>query len=107
MFLGGRTVILIIDEATHFSAAGFLKSQSAKAVLKAVLHLWTLTYLGPPDYLGIDQGSNYVSEEFRSNAEAQGIIIDEAPIETPGAIGTVERYHAPLRAAHEKVSASI
>lgn len=29
--------------------------------------------------------------------EANGIKIDEAPIETPGEIITVKRYHAPLR----------
>lgn len=38
-----------------------------------------------------------------SNVASQGIKIGTAPIETPGAIGTVERYHAPLRAAFESV----
>lgn len=57
----------------------------------------------PPYYLHVDQGTNYGSKEFKSNAEAAGITIREATIGTPGAIGTVERYHAPLRAAYYKI----
>lgn len=37
------------------------------------------------------------------NVETAGIKVREEPIETPGAIGTVEGYHAPLRAAYNKV----
>lgn len=107
MFIDGRPVIHIIDEGTHYSAAGFLKSQTADAVWRVILNLWTLTYLGPPDFLSVYQGSNYISKEFRSKAEAQGISIDEAPIETPGAIGLVERYHAPLRSSYRKIRSSM
>lgn len=60
-------------------------------------------YLGSPDYLGIDQGSSYISREFRSNAEAHGIHIYEAPIESAGSIGVVEMYHAPLRSSYKKI----
>lgn len=35
--------------------------------------------------------------------EAAGIALKEAPIETPGSIGTVERYHPPLPAAFTKI----
>lgn len=35
--------------------------------------------------------------------EAALLQLKEAPIETPGAIGVVERYHAPLRVAYEKI----
>ena len=34
---------------------------------------------------------------------AAGISLEEAPIENPGSIGIVERYHAPLRAAFQKI----
>lgn len=36
--------------------------------------------------------------------EAHGAQLDEAPIETPGAIQTVERYHGPLMLAYERIS---
>lgn len=38
--------------------------------------------------------------EFRGYLEAEIIRLREAPIETPGAIGTVERDHAPLRPSY-------
>lgn len=40
---------------------------------------------------------------MRESAEAFGVRLDEAPIETPGVIGTVERYHATLRLAYERI----
>lgn len=56
-------------------------------------------YAGPPDYLSVDQGSEFTSTEMRENSEAAGITMKKAPIETPGGIVTVERYQAPLRSA--------
>lgn len=53
--------------------------------------------------LDVDHGSAYTYEEMRSNVEAQDISLEVAPIETPGAIGTVERYHAPLRSAFGRI----
>ena len=48
MFIEGRPVIHIVDESTHFSAAAFLRSQSTSDIWKAILSLWTHTYMGPP-----------------------------------------------------------
>lgn len=67
--------------------------------------MWTYVYLGPPDFLSVDQGTAYVSQEMKGYLDAEGITMKEAPIETPGAIGIVERYHAPLRAAFDKIRA--
>lgn len=39
--------------------------------------------------------------------EASWKILEGEPIETPGCIGTVERYHAPLRAAFVKIRAEV
>lgn len=40
---------------------------------------------------------------MRENCEAEGICLVEAPIENLGSIGTVERYHGPLRAVYMKI----
>lgn len=69
--------------------------------------MWILSYLGPPDLITVDQGSSYVSKEMRSKCEASGIRLLEAPIENPGSIGMVERYHAPLRASFNKIKEDI
>ena len=107
MFIESRAVLHMVDEATHFMAACFLRSQSASDIWKAIVRLWILTYMGPPNYLAIDQGSSYISKEMKSNAEAAGISMIEAPIENPGSIGIVERYHAPLRRAYHKIRKSL
>lgn len=48
-----------------------------------------------------------MSKEFKSRAEAEGISIDEAPTEKPGLIGVVERHHAPLRSAFNKIQVTV
>lgn len=37
--------------------------------------VWTLVYIGSPDYLSVDQGYNYVSKEMHYNLIATGITI--------------------------------
>lgn len=107
MFIEGRAVLHIIDEATHFTAATFLRKQTAAEIWTCITTLWMHTYMGPPDFLAVDQGSAYVSAEFKSKAVAYGITMEEAPIESPGTIGIVERYHAPLRASYMTVRQSM
>lgn len=40
---------------------------------------------------------------MRRNLETAGITLHEAPVENPGTIGTVERYHVPLRTDNLKI----
>jgi len=96
MYINQRPVLHVVDEATHFAAATFLRKVSSKDVWKALMKCWIHVYLGPPDYLKLDQGSNFTSKEFKSFAEAEGIQIMEAPIESPATMSHVERYHGPL-----------
>lgn len=103
MFINSRPVIHLVDEGTHFAATCFLRSQSATDTWKAILRLWVHTYLGPPDFLAVDQGSAYVSREMKMAMDASGIRVEEAPVENPGTMGIVERYHAPLRSAYTKI----
>jgi len=102
-----KPVLHIVDEATHFNAACFLTKVSSEKVWKAFMNCWTRTYLGPPDHLRIDQGSQFVSAEFLSNAESDGIKILEAPIESPMTMSHVERYHGPLRVSYLKIRDSL
>lgn len=65
--------------------------------------MWSHVYLGPPDFISVDQGTSYISEQMHANCEAAGIRLIEVPVESPGTIGIVESYNAPLRAAYEKI----
>lgn len=64
--------------------------------------MWPLVYLGPSDFLVVDQGRSYASKEMREALKAYEDQLDETPIERPGTIRTVERYHGPLRLAYER-----
>lgn len=66
-----------------------------------------LMYTGPPIVLSVDQGTAYVSREMRENLSAEGVTIIEAPMETPGKIGVVERHHAPLRAVYVRIRSDL
>lgn len=103
MMLAGKHVLHAVDEATHYTAATFMRNNTAEETWKSLLRCWSRVYLGPPDYLRIDQGSNFVAKHFRDSADADGISILEAPIECPNTMSHVERYHAPLRAAYNKI----
>lgn len=57
-----------------------------------------------PYHLSVDQVSSYIIREMKSNNQADRVSLDEAAVENPGAIGTIERYHEPMRAAFVKVA---
>lgn len=103
MFLHGLPVFHMVDAATHFCAASFLRTQATSYIWKKIQIICTLVYLGPPDYLNVDQGSSYVSKEMISNLEESGTKLKEAPVENPGTIGVFERYYAPLRSSYTKI----
>ncbi|XP_044721519.1 integrase core domain-containing protein [Hirsutella rhossiliensis] len=90
-----RPVLHVVDSATAFQGARFLPSMSAKDTWETLRTLWIDTYLGPPDTLRHDAGTNFASLEFRNEAKIMGIKCSQVPVETHWSIGKIERYHAP------------
>lgn len=84
IFLTRRTMIHMVYVSTHLFAARFLQRQSTKDIWNVIRELWLLTYLGPPDFISVDHGSAYTSDDIRSNVTRQGRPLEVAPIETPG-----------------------
>jgi hypothetical protein len=80
-YLEGRAVLNYVDEATHFYAASFLETITAEETGNALARYWSTTYLGPPDFLRIDQGTNFSAKEFVGSCSADVIVVIEAPIE--------------------------
>lgn len=107
MYIKRKPILHMVDEATHFMAATFLRNHSSEQVWKGLMNCWSRVYLGPPDYLRIDQGSNFVSKEFLDNAESDGITILEARIESLSTMSHSERYHGPLRVTYTKIRDSM
>ena len=96
MFINRKPILHVVDEATHFSAATWLRNSSLKEVWNGLLRCWSHVYAGPPDFLRIDQGSNFISREFKDKADTSGISLIEAPVGSPNSMSHGERYHGPL-----------
>ncbi|KAI0994279.1 hypothetical protein K3495_g13903, partial [Podosphaera aphanis] len=97
LYLDGRPVLQVVDEATAFQAARFLKDMTAKSAWDALRHCWIDTYQGPPDIIVADAGKNFTSQEFIKNADALAITVKIVPVESHNSVGKVERYHLLLR----------
>lgn len=107
MYLLGLPVLHVVDLATSFQAGRFVASLSTKDAWEALRQCWIDTYLGPPDRIVHDAGTNFASTEFRSTARIMGITCKQVPTEAHWSIGKVERYHAPLRRAFDILHAEL
>ncbi|OXV09105.1 hypothetical protein Egran_03132, partial [Elaphomyces granulatus] len=97
---GRNPVLHIVDEATRFQAARWLKDISSQTVWNTLRLCWIDTYLGPPDIIGHDAGTQFMSDEFRQLAGSMAVSTEPVPVEAHNSIGIVERYHLPLRRAY-------
>lgn len=105
--LKGHKALHVIDVATSFQAATFVRSMSAQDTWNALCRCWIYVYQGPPDIVSHDPGTNFASEEFRNNARIVGISCKEMPIEAHWAIGKIERAHRPLERSYNIIHQEI
>jgi hypothetical protein len=101
MFIDGKPILHVID------AARFLRNMTAKEAWDALRLTWIDTYVGPPDTLVSDAGTNFTSAEFKANARIMAIEVEEVPVEAHNSIGKLERYHAPLRRAFHVIAGDL
>ena len=107
MFINEKPVLHILDMATSFQAARFLRNMTAKEVWDTLRIAWIDTYVGPPDTIVTDAGTNFTSQEFKTNARIMAIELEEVPVEAHNSIGKLERYHAPSRRAYKVIAADL
>jgi Reverse transcriptase (RNA-dependent DNA polymerase) len=101
MYIDNQPILHVIDEATRFQAARFLKDVSTKHTWDMLRLCWIDTYIGPPELITHDAGRNFISKEFRQNARTMAISTKAVPVEAHWSIGLVERAHAILRRAYQ------
>jgi hypothetical protein len=104
MYIDGQPVLHIIDEATRFQAARWLKDISAKHTWDILRLCWIDTYIGPPELITHDAGKNFISREFRQYAQSMAISTKSVPVEAHWSIGLVERAHPILRRAYQIIT---
>ena len=107
MYIQGKPVLHAVDEATAFQAARFLTNMTAKATWETPRAVWIDTYLGPPDFIITDAGTNLKANEFVNNARLLSIQLKEVPIEAHHSIGKAEKYHGTIKRAYEILSVEL
>ncbi|KAI1002437.1 hypothetical protein K3495_g5767 [Podosphaera aphanis] len=70
-----RPILHVIDTATAFQSARFLKSLDAKTTWGTLRICWIDIYNGPLDLIVHDAGKNFVASEFKQNAKELSINI--------------------------------
>ena len=100
MYIGGKPVLHVVDEATRFQAGRFLRDISAQHTWDTLKACWIDVYLGPPDWITTDAGKNFMSKDFKYYASQLGTRIKTVPVEAHNSISIVERYHGPIRRAY-------
>jgi len=97
MWLNKKAVLHIVDTATSFQNATFIRNQSSKELWNDFIDCWASVYTGFPEIVRLDRQSGFTADEFRNYAKNVGVNLQFSGIESHNAIGSGERYHMPLR----------
>lgn len=103
MYLEGKSVLHCVDKDTRFNAAAFLPAETTRAVWMEFVRIWVNAYVGYPDSIAADQGTQFVSEEFVSLCQHSGIRLKPSGVESHNALGSGERYHSFLRQLYNRI----
>ncbi len=74
VYIDGKAILHCLDECTHFGSAAIVPSMRSEDMWKTLLKCWSPVYLGPPDFLRIDQGPNFVSAELKRMHTRKGLL---------------------------------
>ena len=100
MYIDSNPLLHVVDEGTRFQAARWLQNMTAQHAWDVLRLCWIDVYIGPPEVITHDAGTNFAAQEFQQYATSMAITTKEVPVEAHHSIGIVERYHAPLRRAY-------
>ncbi|KHJ31248.1 hypothetical protein EV44_g3121 [Erysiphe necator] len=104
MYIDGKEILHVIDEATCFQAAKWPNNVTAKHVWDTLKYCWIELYVGPPGFISHDAGLSFVSREFNQKASFMAITAISVPIEAHWPVRLVERCHHTLRRCYEIIT---
>eukprot|EP00971_Amphidinium_carterae_P023726 468002-Amphidinium_carterae.1 len=104
VFLSGKAVLHVIDEATRFTQARFLEATDDTSTMSALLDIWIRPF-GPPSILRSDQESGLKSDWIGTQLGRHGINRILLPERMHASV--VERHHAVLRDVYCKIRAQL
>ncbi|KAI1006917.1 hypothetical protein K3495_g1305 [Podosphaera aphanis] len=81
MYIDSDPVLHIVDIVTKFQAARWLQNLSAKHTWDKIRNCWIGVYIGPPDFIVTDAGTNFTSKEFHQTAASMAVSVKNVPVE--------------------------
>lgn len=102
--MAGKTVLNIVEEATHFSGVTLLHDVFTVTIWKKILFCWAFIYIGPLNRMLVDRESAF-APLFRNNVAVSMVDVDGTGIEAHSSLGLGERYHQPLHQTYRKIMA--
>jgi hypothetical protein len=104
MYFNNKLVLYIINKATAFQAAKFLKNISIKTTWNTLQVCWINIYQDPSDIVVSDTSKNFISEKFQQHVIIININIKKVPVEAHNNISKIEQYHGLLQQAYKILS---
>lgn len=101
MYIANKPLLHVVCEATRYQAARWLVGTTADDIWRAFRLCWCDVYIGPPDLVVHDAGTNIMAKAFQDHADLMHIETKPVPREAANSMTYVERYHAPLRRAYK------
>ena len=96
MYIDGKPVLHVVNNATAFQAAKFLRNMEVTTVWKALQLCWLNTYIDSPNIIVYDTDTNFTAKKFRQSASAILITVKKVSVKAHNSISKVKRYHASL-----------
>src|SRR5215469_2167566 len=100
--LEGEKFIVMVDWATRYSQAAWIKSKKPEEMIEKVMEKW-VSYFGPPGKILSDGGREFQNEEFAEFAEKQGIELMVTASESPWSNGKCEKVVGLLKEGMRKM----
>jgi Reverse transcriptase (RNA-dependent DNA polymerase) len=98
-----RPLLHVVDVETNFSAATFLRSESAQNIWDAFMKCWASVYIGFPDLFRTDAGSVFILDHFQRLASSHGVEIQYIGVESHNSIAAGESLHSTLRRVYNRI----
>ena len=89
----GKWILHITDHVSRFSAASFVKTNSAEEIIEKIFQIWISVFGLPKKFLS-DNGGEFINEQFQSLCESFNITVLATAAKAPWSNGLCERHNA-------------
>ena len=102
IYLDGKPVLHIVDEAMRFYPARFLTKMSKDAIWDSIVLCWSSVYTRLPDNIMVDEGSQF-RKVFAELAALRDVNIQKSGVESHNSLGIGGPCHKPLTDTYRKL----